>query len=56
MEMSSDSQSEKELPKDYFIIKEVARDEELFIKTLKNVLDEPTNPECEDDLKEKKYI
>ena len=54
MEISSDSSSEKELPEDYFNITEVPRDEELFIKTLKNVLDEPTNPECEDDLKEKK--
>ena len=54
MEIYSDSQSEKELPEDYFNITEVARDEELFIKTLKNVLNEPTNLESEDDLKEKK--
>ena len=54
MEIYSDSQSEKELPEDYFNITEVARDEELFIKTLKNVLNKPTNLESEDDLKEKK--
>ena len=54
MEISSDSSSEKELPEDYFNITEVPRDEELFIKTLKNLLDEPINPESEDDLEEEK--
>ena len=52
MEISSDSSSEKELPEDYFYITEVPRDEGLFIKTLKNVFDEPMNAESEDDLKE----
>ena len=52
MEISSDSQSEKELPEGCINITEVARDEDLFIKTLKNVLNEPINLESEDDLKE----
>ena len=54
MEISSYSSSEKELPEDYFNITEVHRNEGLFINTLKNVLDEPTNPESEDDSKEEK--
>ena len=52
MEISSDSQSEKEFPKNDFNIEEIYPNDEQFLKAAKNVFCEYTNPISEDELNE----